>query len=419
MRRAAVLSKIAEGRPPAALRWDEHVDMLPDDDEAAAAAAAAKQAAVEAERLRKEQEEDEREARVLAEIAVQQDIERRAAEAARKEAELRRLEEEEKEKMAAQLEKEREEAAERELYMTMKQARQAAEKEEKKRKDAEAKAAKAAAARRKEYEEMEAARKRTESSAKEVAAAKQQELYCSMQQVREEARKRREREEKDLDKVYAKVEQQAKKAEAEKRKAAQRARELAKKQADTAAVKLEKVLVAGPKKKKGKGGGEAVDLSGSQAGNPSARPSRPPNEEAVLAWWRSEEGPSGVGRDAAGNLLQWFFGPISRTDAEGRLAGKPRGAYLIRLSTRIWGYTLSFVDSDRAKHFLIDAGEGGGYSVFGAQARTHDSLNTLVQFHTSIPVSKSGTLLTEAVGDPAGNAPSLEGLIEDDDGAEA
>lgn len=91
------------------------------------------------------------------------------------------------------------------------------------------------------------------------------------------------------------------------------------------------------------------NLSVHEAGNPDARPSRPPNEAAVRTWWRAEEGSRGVGRDPMGNLQQWFHGPISRQEAESMLNGQGVGAFLIRLSTRIWGYTLSFNDSDRYK----------------------------------------------------------------------
>ena len=61
--------------------------------------------------------------------------------------------------------------------------------------------------------------------------------------------------------------------------------------------------------------------------------------------WQSR----GVGRDPMGDLQTWFHGPISRQESEKMLDGKGVGAFLIRLSTRIWGYTLSFNDSDRFK----------------------------------------------------------------------
>lgn len=76
---------------------------------------------------------------------------------------------------------------------------------------------------------------------------------------------------------------------------------------------------------------------------------------------------------------------------------QPQGAFLVRISTRIWGYTLSFVDKDRFKvglgtrssvlsdrslqHFLIDSGDKQ-YSVFGAATtRSHQNLTSLIRFH--------------------------------------
>lgn len=115
-----------------------------------------------------------------------------------------------------------------------------------------------------------------------------------------------------------------------------------------------------------------------------------------------------------GDLQTWFHGPISRQDSEKMLDGKGVGAFLIRLSTRIWGYTLSFNDSDRFKHFLIDAADGQ-YSVFGAQTRSHSDLNTLVQFHATIPVSKNGTRLTRPIGRECGNLESLCNLVEEEE----
>lgn len=222
------------------------------------------------------------------------------------------------------------------------------------------------------------------------------------QQIRADLRKKKAAEEKEMEKIYAAQEKAAREAENAQRAAAAEARKSRESEAA-----LSQKLEAAPRRSVSK---RAAALTGKEAGNPNSRPSRPPNEEAVFTWWKGEEGPRGVGLSPGGKLQQWFHGAISRDVSEGLLRGKQRGAFLIRLSTRIWGYTLTFVDIDRIKHFLIDAADGK-YSVFGAQAREHTDLNTLVQFHFSIPVSKSGTMLTEPVGDPAGNLDSLRKLL--------
>ena len=76
-------------------------------------------------------------------------------------------------------------------------------------------------------------------------------------------------------------------------------------------------------------------------------------------------------------------GMLSRDDAEAMLRGKSKGSFLVRVSMRIWGYTLSFVDIDRCKHFLVDASQGG-YNVFGTTRRSHLTLKALVEHHSAL-----------------------------------
>lgn len=349
---------------PAALVWDEYADMLPEDGEVDQAAEAKKLAAIEKKREAEQMKQDEEEAKALAAISIQQEQDR--------------LEAEEKKRIAEEIAKEREEAIERELYMSAKEARLAEEKEIAKNKKREADRAKLAAARR----------KKAESASK----AKEEEIYLDMQKVREDAKKRRAEEEAKAEANFKAQETKSKEAEAKKKAAAKSARAAAK-----SGPSLTETLKA---------------LTGKEAGNPDARPSKPANEAAVVDWWKAEEGPRGVGRDLMGELQQWFHGPISRQEAEAMLKGQPVGAFLIRISTRIWGYTISFVDNDRAKHFLIDAAEGH-YSVYGAQTREHKDLNSLVQFHEKIPVSKSGVKLTKSIGDADGNELSLAAYLEE------
>eukprot|EP00039_Didymoeca_costata_P024748 m.11331 g.11331 ORF g.11331 m.11331 type:complete len:438 (-) comp4421_c0_seq1:101-1414(-) len=369
----------------------EYAIMLPDDDDDDVAAAK-RAAEVEKKRIELEMQEDEKQAKILAEIQIQQDLEKQKLEEEAAAEAIRKQEEEDAKRIEEEKARARQEALEREQYMTLKEAKKAQEEEERRVKQLEEEAQRKAEERKKEYAKVEARRKASESKAKVMKKSKEQEIYMSFQSLREQQRKKREQEEKFLDKEFEEQEKKAKQHEKEQHDAAQKAKLKAR---------------TGPSLHE-----QLAQLSGKQAGDPGARPSRPPNDEAVITWWQAEEGARGVGRDLHGNLQQWFHGPISRQESEKLLAGKPVGAFLIRISNRIWGYTLSFVDSDRFKHFLIDAGEGQ-YSVFGAQTRSHKDLNTLVKFHENIPVSKSGTRLTMAVGNPSGNEDSLAAFLEE------
>eukprot|EP00730_Choanoeca_flexa_P000638 TRINITY_DN10279_c0_g1_i3.p1 TRINITY_DN10279_c0_g1~~TRINITY_DN10279_c0_g1_i3.p1 ORF type:complete len:513 (+),score=134.25 TRINITY_DN10279_c0_g1_i3:73-1611(+) len=449
-------------KAPARLKFAPKVHIFEDQDlEKRAAESAKRLAQAEAEREKVEMKQDEQQAKVLAEIAIQEEIARQTAEQARKAEELRLREEDEKRQLAAAAEAERLAAIERETYMTMKEARLAAEKEAKAQAEREAHARKLAEQRKQEEARLEEERKRAEQAALRQAEAKQQEIYLSMRGVREAAKRAREEEEKRMDAMYAAQEKAAREAEAQQKAAAERARKQAQQDAERATqyvldltsrlallgdtiqlhfacrsilAKLAErkassapdptakatniarssslnqspapprpsrnALPLPPRSFRGK------PASGGSAPAATPRPSKPANEAAVIAWLNEEELPRGAGRSATGRYEPWFHGVISRGEAEALLRGQPVGAFLLRVSTRIWGYTLSFVDSDRYKHFLVDASDGK-YSVFGAQTNhVHTSLSTMIAFHKKMAVSKTGTVLSVPVGDPRGN-PSL------------
>lgn len=67
-------------------------------------------------------------------------------------------------------------------------------------------------------------------------------------------------------------------------------------------------------------------------------------------------------------------------DAEKLLLEKPKGSYLVRVSEKVWGYTISYRASDRCKHFLIDATEDQ-YHFFGPNQLPHASIIDLVNYH--------------------------------------
>lgn len=75
-----------------------------------------------------------------------------------------------------------------------------------------------------------------------------------------------------------------------------------------------------------------------------------------------------------------IVGVISRLEAENYLLNKTLGSYLVRVSERVWGYTISYRAEDRCKHFLIDTSDLG-YQFFGANQLMHRSLAELINFH--------------------------------------
>lgn len=132
---------------------------------------------------------------------------------------------------------------------------------------------------------------------------------------------------------------------------------------------------------------------------PSGPPPPPPpqSREAVVQWYRNQEEPRRAGLDTSGAPQPWFHGLISRQEAEARLSAKGPGAFLVRLSERVWGYAISYRDSDsqglsrRCKHYLVDTtGPGGGYQFLGANQICHQSLEDLVRYHCVEPITLLG-----------------------------
>jgi len=119
------------------------------------------------------------------------------------------------------------------------------------------------------------------------------------------------------------------------------------------------------------------------------RPNRPKNRGEVINWWKEVEFDKQSGLDECFKPKAWLHGVITRQQAEKLLEHKKKGTYIVRVSERVWGYTVSFKDIGRCKHFLIDTSPGT-YQFFGTEQLTHRSLNELIEFHKSQPISGLG-----------------------------
>ena len=74
-------------------------------------------------------------------------------------------------------------------------------------------------------------------------------------------------------------------------------------------------------------------------------------------------------------------GLISRAQAEDLLQDQEIGSFLIRLSDKIWGYTISYKCEERIKHFLIDAMNFKKVKFDGNSEKMHKDLHALITFH--------------------------------------
>uniref|UniRef100_A0A674GC41 SH2 domain containing 4B n=1 Tax=Taeniopygia guttata TaxID=59729 RepID=A0A674GC41_TAEGU len=111
------------------------------------------------------------------------------------------------------------------------------------------------------------------------------------------------------------------------------------------------------------------------------RPSRPFSRDVIIRWFKEEQIPRRAGFERNTNrIAQWFHGIISRQEAEELLMNKSEGAFLVRVSEKIWGYALSYRQQNGFKHFLVDA-SGDFYSFLGVDPNRHPTLTDLIDFH--------------------------------------
>ncbi|NXD36505.1 SH24B protein, partial [Copsychus sechellarum] len=142
------------------------------------------------------------------------------------------------------------------------------------------------------------------------------------------------------------------------------------------------------------------------------RPSRPFSRDVIVRWFKEEQLPRRAGFERSTNrIAPWFHGIISRQEAEELLMNKSEGAFLVRVSEKIWGYALSYRQQNGFKHFLVDA-SGDFYSFLGVDPNRHPTLTDLIDFHKEeIITSSGGELLLEPCGQQK-NPPDYSPLFE-------
>ncbi|KAG7325079.1 hypothetical protein KOW79_011395 [Hemibagrus wyckioides] len=142
------------------------------------------------------------------------------------------------------------------------------------------------------------------------------------------------------------------------------------------------------------------------------RPPRPMSRESIIRWFKEEQKPRRAGYErSSDNIAPWFYGIISRQDSESLLMNASEGCFLVRVSERIWGYTLSYRTASGFKHFLIDA-SGDYYSFLGVDQNRHATLADLIDFHKEEVITTSGGELLLDSCKLRGSTPDYGGLFQ-------
>lgn len=136
---------------------------------------------------------------------------------------------------------------------------------------------------------------------------------------------------------------------------------------------------------------------------------KPKNRKNVIDWFQQEELSKRICYDGD-KILPYFHGIISRQDAENLLVNKPPGSFLVRVSERVWGYTITYRAPERCKHYLVDTSENT-YQFFGHNQIAHQTLKELIEFHKMRPISGLGQELLKIPCGQECDPPDYQELI--------
>ncbi|KAL8615976.1 hypothetical protein ACOMHN_034652 [Nucella lapillus] len=131
---------------------------------------------------------------------------------------------------------------------------------------------------------------------------------------------------------------------------------------------------------------------------------------AAAEWFKETQTPN-VLDTSSGRFAEWFHGIISRKESEHLLRGKILGCYLIRVSESRFGYTLSFKDDGRCRHYMIDQLKNGKFIIIG-ESKVHRTLHDLVQHHKKVHISNWDGFLTVPCGQDHGECDYIDLVTE-------
>uniref|UniRef100_A0A7I4YG64 SH2 motif domain containing protein n=1 Tax=Haemonchus contortus TaxID=6289 RepID=A0A7I4YG64_HAECO len=234
---------------------------------------------------------------------------------------------------------------------------------------------------------MRAPREQASEHKPEDVQKRESEIFQSIQEKRERIRREAEAESERQRLEWEQQNQRAREAEEAMRKMAQKAREQHRQLIRTSTSILPAL-------------NDTKATSLREAIKNLPRPPKPKSRSAIVDWFRRDEWPRGTGQDPKTKMpAPWFHGIISRDQAEILLQDKPTGSFLVRVSERIWGYTVSYVVGDGTfKHFLVER-IPEGYQFLGTNQVVHDQLFDLVSYHETAPITaRGGEVLKWSVG---------------------
>ncbi|XP_041373643.1 myosin-IIIb-like [Gigantopelta aegis] len=126
-----------------------------------------------------------------------------------------------------------------------------------------------------------------------------------------------------------------------------------------------------------------------------------PGTRQATAVWFKETQTNHVIDEHSGKFASWFHGIITRRQSEELLKQKIVGCYLIRVSESRFGYTLSFKDVERCRHYMIDQLKNGKFIIKG-EPKVHRNLHDIIEYHKKNPISNWDGRLTVPCGQEQG-----------------